>query len=115
MAKELHEIGVLTTIDRAALAGYCVAYGRWMEAEKIVAEKGAVLKTTAGNLIQNPYLAVANKAWEHMMKAAVEFGLTPSSRSRVKVVEVKEATLDELLGLNLEEDVEAGDGEELLM
>jgi len=59
---------------------YCVAYGRWVEAEKIVADKGAVLKTANGNLIQNPYLAVANRAMDNMRKLAQEFGMTPSAR-----------------------------------
>jgi phage terminase small subunit len=34
LAGTLHKMGVLTTVDRAALAGYCAAYGRWAEAEE---------------------------------------------------------------------------------
>ena len=32
VAKALHGMGVVTAIDRAALAAYCQAYGRWVEA-----------------------------------------------------------------------------------
>lgn len=80
VVKQLHAQGLLTAVDRAALVAYCVAYGRWVEAEKIVADKGAVLKTANGNLIQNPYLAVANRAMDNMRKLAQEFGMTPSAR-----------------------------------
>ena len=45
---------------------------------------GTVVKTTNGNLIQNPYLSIANRAMMDMARLAVEFGMTPSSRSRVK-------------------------------
>lgn len=34
LALELYELGILSTIDRAALAAYCQAYGRWVEAEE---------------------------------------------------------------------------------
>ncbi len=85
MGKELLALGVLTTVDRAALAAYCVAYARWAEAEKQVEKLGTIVKTANGNLIQNPYLAVANRAMEQMTRLASEFGMTPSSRSRVQV------------------------------
>lgn len=82
--RQLLEMGVMTSVDRAALAAYCVAYERWVEAEGKVATLGTVVKTAAGNLIQNPYLAVANRAMEQMTRLAAEFGMTPSSRSQVR-------------------------------
>lgn len=33
--------------------------------------------------MQSPFLAIANKAFEQMRAMLVEFGMTPSSRSRV--------------------------------
>ena len=83
IAPRLANIGILTEIDRAALAGYCQAYGRWVEAEKKVLEKGEVVKSVNGNIMQNPYLIIANKSMDHMRKFLVEFGMTPSSRSRI--------------------------------
>lgn len=84
LVKELHPLGLVTTIDKDALAFYCVLYVRWQKAEKIVREKGEVMKTAAGNLIQNPYLPIANRALEQLNKLGAEFGMTPSSRSRIK-------------------------------
>jgi P27 family predicted phage terminase small subunit len=105
-AKELYDAGLLTVIDRDALAMYCKAYQRWIEAEAQIAKKGTVVVTNVkrspvekdadgniigggeviggGNYIQNPYLAIANKAMEQMLKLEAEFGMTPSSRMRVK-------------------------------
>ena len=85
ITKELKVLGLISRIDRAALAAYCQAYGRWSEAEEEVKRHGLVVKAPSGYPIQNPYLAIANKALEQMHKFLTEFGMTPSSRTRVKV------------------------------
>lgn len=92
VSKELYSLGLLTGIDRAALAAYCQAYGRWMQAERAIAKMaagdlltgGLLIKTTNGNAIQNPLVGTANKAMGDMVKYAAEFGMTPSARSRIK-------------------------------
>jgi P27 family predicted phage terminase small subunit len=84
LAGELHDAGVLAVIDRDALALYCVVYARWLDAEERLRKIGAVISTTNGNLIQNPYLGIANRAAEQMVRLESEFGMTPASRSRVK-------------------------------
>ncbi len=84
ITKELESIGLLSQIDMAALAAYCYAYGNWAEATESMKTTGLVIETKQGNLIQNPYLGVANRAIDIMMKCLVEFGMTPSSRTRLK-------------------------------
>jgi P27 family predicted phage terminase small subunit len=88
ISKELVKMSLLTGMDRAALAAYCQTYGRWVDAETKAAEKGLIVKTTAGNVIQNPYIGIANKALEHMYRFLTEFGLTPSSRTRLSAPKV---------------------------
>ncbi len=83
VAETLHEMGVLTTIDRAALAAYCQAYGRWVEAEEKMKETPTMLKTPSGYVQQSPWLPVANKQLELMGRYMAELGMTPASRSRV--------------------------------
>lgn len=85
LAKVLNRIGVLTQIDRAALAAYCQAWGRWVEAEKKLAETPALLKTPAGYVQQSPWLTIAAKQQELMLKFMGELGLTPSARTRLAV------------------------------
>lgn len=95
LARELFDAGLLTVVDHDALAAYCMAYARWRRAERNIAKTGDVLVTApqtnedgekigGGNFYQNPHLAVANRALEQMIKLEAEFGMTPSSRSRVR-------------------------------
>jgi P27 family predicted phage terminase small subunit len=82
----LHEIGVLTLVDGTALAAYCQAYSRWVEAEKNVKKYGAVLFTKEKKWpVVSPYLAIANQALKQMQSFLNEFGMTPASRIRVEV------------------------------
>ena len=90
MVKKLEPLGLITEIDHATLEAYCVAYGRWAEAEQKVLNEGTLYKTEKGNVITSPRLWVANKAMEQMQKLASEFGMTPSARSRIKVEKPKE-------------------------
>ena len=84
ITEHLHRLGLLSQIDRAALAAYCQAYGRWVEAEQSITKLGLVVKAPgSGYPIQNPYLPIANKALEHMRHFLTEFGMTPASRSRI--------------------------------
>lgn len=85
MGKKLHALGLVTEIDKAALTVYCQAWGRWSDAEANLAKYGPVIFAKTGIPIQSPYMSIANKALELMMRSLVEFGMSPSSRSRVKV------------------------------
>lgn len=84
---------LISEIDMAALALYCQSYGRWKEAEKqieLVKTKsaggdGLIVKSPTGYPIQNPYLAIANRAMEDCYKYLQQFGLSPSARTRVTV------------------------------
>jgi P27 family predicted phage terminase small subunit len=85
LARMLNQIGVLTQADRAVLAAYCQAYGRWVEAERKLKETPPLLKTPAGYVQQSPWLSIANKQIELMTRLMAEIGLTPSARSRLAV------------------------------
>ena len=55
LATVLHELGLLTQIDRTMLAAYCQAYGRWVEAERRLKETPPLLKTPAGYVQPSPW------------------------------------------------------------
>lgn len=90
-AMQLWHMGVLSHADRATLAAYCQAYGRWVQAERAIAEMakrddkthGLMIRTSKGTAVQNPLVGTANKAKADMMRYAAEFGLTPSARTRL--------------------------------
>jgi P27 family predicted phage terminase small subunit len=83
LAHQLTDLGILSQLDRAALAGYCQAWGRWVEAERKLKETPILLRTPAGYVQPSPWLAIANKQLELMHRFMGELGLSPASRSRV--------------------------------
>jgi P27 family predicted phage terminase small subunit len=91
MGALLLEQGLVTEIDRAMLTAYCVAWARHVEAEEALKKYGAVLVKDKFPVL-SPYLRVSNEAMDKFMRAAVEFGASPSSRSRVRVQKKAEAT-----------------------
>lgn len=83
VAQLLQDAGLLTSVDAAALALYCESFARWHHANQQVAKFGPVVKTPNGFPVQSPFLGIANKAQEQMTRLLVEFGMTPSSRTKV--------------------------------
>jgi P27 family predicted phage terminase small subunit len=76
-------MGVLTVADRAALAAYCQAWARWVEAEEKLKETPMLMKTPSGYVQQSPWLSIANKQMELMCRYMSELGLTPVARTRL--------------------------------
>lgn len=106
----LASLGILTTVDRCALAAYCAAWARLVEAERLIAEHGQQMvaleyETSDGQSIYvrpapNPALAEAAKASGIIRQFCSEFGLTPSSRSRIQAPEATKSVkgAERLLG-----------------
>jgi P27 family predicted phage terminase small subunit len=94
VATDLHAVGLLTKIDRAILAEYCVSYGRWVIAERIIAADavrdpagaGLLATTSNGTKVQSPAVGIARRAMHDVARYATELGMTPSARSRVTAV-----------------------------
>ena len=90
---ELCHLRILTNLDRAALAAYCGAYALWAEATEVIQKFGTMVKSPSGFPIQSPYVSIANRQAEIMMRIASEFGFTPASRSRISTPAEPERTL----------------------
>jgi P27 family predicted phage terminase small subunit len=81
---ELEALGLLSRLDRAALAAYCVCYGRWARAERELRKVAAVMTTLrTGHQQPSPWIAISNGALKLMIKYLSEFGLSPASRARL--------------------------------
>jgi P27 family predicted phage terminase small subunit len=93
LVHELAVLRLLTNLDRAALAAYCGAYGMWAEATEAIQKFGSMVKSPTGFPIQSPYVSIANRQAEIMMRIASEFGFTPASRSRISAPLEAPATL----------------------
>jgi P27 family predicted phage terminase small subunit len=87
ISQELHGLGLLSRIDRAALAAYCESWSDWIDATRMCASQDGndrkVVRTKSGNVIENPYYSIKKRAAELMHKFATEFGMTPASRTRI--------------------------------
>ena len=83
VAEELYEAGLLESVDRAALAAYCMSWSRWQQAERALMGEELVLVTDKGYMYPNPLLAIAKNASAEMRTFMNLFGMTPSSRSKV--------------------------------
>jgi P27 family predicted phage terminase small subunit len=80
---ELEALGLISNLDLAALAAYTQAYGRWVQAETILAREGLTVTFPTGAVQKSPYLQIADKALDQLRKFIVEFGLSPASRTKV--------------------------------
>lgn len=81
----LANVGVLSEMDADSLVLYCENKAKWMEATDQINKEGYVITTPNGFLAQSPWLQVQNKAFDQMFKLLTEFGMTPSSRTRIKI------------------------------
>jgi P27 family predicted phage terminase small subunit len=86
-APKLKRLGLLTEIDETAFELLCWAYGKWVKAERILANEGEFIETPTGKLRLHPALNVANRALDQTRKLLAEFGMTPSSRTGISVQE----------------------------
>ena len=91
LAKQMELLGILTEMDMTAFAGYCQSYARWKEAEEFISKHGTIVKTPSGYWQQVPQVSIAQTNLKLMLRFSEEFGLTPSSRSRIAVSEEIEA------------------------
>ena len=73
-APELFKLGLLTEIDRAALAAYCAAYGATHLSWKWRCARNQI----------RAWSVRGGNAQTLLLRYATEFGMTPASRSRVK-------------------------------
>ncbi len=81
----LAEVRVLTELDQSCLAVYVTAAARLAKAETEIAKTSEVIKTPAGFAAPNPWIGIAQKCQEMMLRYGQELGLSPASRTRIKI------------------------------
>jgi P27 family predicted phage terminase small subunit len=83
---ELERLGLLGRIDRLALAMYCEAYATSVYARQMV----SLPTSEGGGMVidgrSSPWLKIWERASAMVLRFAVEFGMTPASRSRINVL-----------------------------
>lgn len=101
VSPELSRLKILTESDFTALEAYCKTYSRWKTAESEMDRiESTVFKAGKNNYIQQlPQVAIAQKYLKLCQDFMVEFGLTPSSRGRMRLPSEEEGydEMDKLL------------------
>jgi P27 family predicted phage terminase small subunit len=122
VTKEMAALGLISELDRTALALYCQALDEYLAAcrgldaereyfdrhrarradEKLLQtavsgdakedeipfpDSGLTAISSQGTRLIHPLVSIRNEAWRRVLKAAGEFGFTPSARTRVSVPE----------------------------
>ena len=77
----------MSNLDVTALAIYCESYAMWQDATDKINSHGAVIKGKDGYPVRSPYFMVMQRAFDQMKAMLTEFGMTPSSRTKVSAVE----------------------------
>ena len=90
IAPQLESLGLLTQVDMAALVAYCESWAQYKRAITHIHKHGETfdLLDDDGNVKyvqQSPQVSIANKALANIKSFCTEFGMTPSSRSRMTV------------------------------
>jgi len=85
---KLHEMGVLSKIERNPIIRYCQTWSRWKQAELFIQKHGESypIKDEKGNVRcvqQFPAVATAHKTATILLRLEQEFGLTPASRPNI--------------------------------
>jgi P27 family predicted phage terminase small subunit len=98
LAKVLYSNGLLTQLDYDEFEIYCQTWEVLKEAEEMMKKSvmsikmkdgstkttGLIVVTKNGNVINSPFLNIANTARRDCHKYLSEFGMTPSSRTKTK-------------------------------
>lgn len=93
IAPELKAMGVLTLADGAGLELLVDAYAQYRAADDVIQDKGLTYMTESENGVMHrarPEVAMRSDAWRRVRAMLAEFGLTPSSRSRVSAAGAEE-------------------------
>ena len=85
LAPMLENMGVLTEADEIALAAICSLYARYKDLEKVIDKKGYTEKNSRSGVKPVPEFAMSRDCLKLLKSFLSEFGLTPSSRSRINL------------------------------
>lgn len=104
MVNQLFACGIMTVADSGSFTRYITSFGRWLAAERELAE-GAPTHHEIRDELGNIKNVVMSKAYstvckEHLtlLKLEQEFGLTPASRPRLQSTKAQQDPVQEIFG-----------------
>lgn len=114
LAPVLAGAGLLTIADLPAFTALCMHFGMMVEAAQQVKAEGATIMASMGETRKHPATSLIAENSRALKSYLVEFGLSPSSRVRLKGMgEGQDSSLAEMLFASIDGDSEEGEeGEE---
>ena len=100
LARPLADMGVLTEVDLIAFEMLCLHYATARQAADVLNKFGLFVKdkNDPSEPRKNPAAQILRDNSKHLLSYLTEFGLTPSSRVRIKAIDrVDERSLAEIL------------------
>lgn len=99
LGRQLLDAGIVTALDRIALEALVESYCRWLKALQGIQEAGLLVRVGNDPAPRaNPLLRIAREAQVEFTRLLGEFGMTPSSRTRVENLKPEEINeFEELL------------------
>jgi P27 family predicted phage terminase small subunit len=85
VAPELVKLGILTTLDGAALACFCQCWSEFRQATRCLQREGRVIKSKSGHSQPHPMVSQQRAARKSLREFAALFGMEPSGRVRLQV------------------------------
>lgn len=89
----LERMRVLTEADGVAIGVYCRIHSRYVRALE-ACKDDLTISTGTGSSKPHPALTIAERCEVALYRALAEFGLTPSSRTRIKVGAQQQSNLE---------------------
>ena len=91
LSEQLLGMRVITKADRTCLEMLCDAYSEYRDCRKFIIDNGYTYKTVtaSGDEMHRPYPQVAmyQNSWKRVLDGLREFGLSPSSKSKVSAID----------------------------
>jgi P27 family predicted phage terminase small subunit len=89
----LHHVGLLDTVDTAALEMAATAYSRFRQARRVVDAQGVLTRGSTGQLREHPALKTEREAQSQYLRFAEQYALTPVARTRLGLAELHRRSL----------------------
>ncbi len=82
---EIEAMGLLATVDRAALIRYCRAWQDWCEIDEKLRASGPLIRGRRDGLVRNPLWLLRSDVEATLSDLGKQLGLTPAARLRAGV------------------------------
>ena len=86
LAPKLETLSILTELDGASLDMMLTHYSLASEAARTLKKEGSIIEDSKGYPAKHPAVNILKEHSAAFLRYAAEFGLTPSSRSRLNLV-----------------------------